>query len=417
MKQITAVLLGAGQRGMDSYAPYALKKPHELKFVAVAEPNKFRREKFAELYGIPEENCFDTWEKVLKKPQFADAVIVATQDKMHFQPVMKAIERGYHVLLEKPISVNPEECILIAEQARKYKRIVTVCHVLRYTEFYRCLKNILDSGEIGELVSIQHIENVWYWHMAHSFVRGNWCNKDQSSPMILQKCCHDMDILLWLVGADCKKISSFGSLKYFKKENAPEGVPHRCTDGCPIENKCPYNAMKIYLTGNKGYPVNVITNDVSEEGVIKALQTGPYGRCVFHCDNNVVDHQIVNIEFDNKVTASLTMCGFTKDGGRVTKFMGTLGEINANCDGNEIIITEFASGIQKTYKLPEPTGGHGGGDSGIMNDFIKLISAIGSDYKPQNKTDIEFSVQSHLMAFAAEKSRVEGRTIEISEYK
>lgn len=413
MKKITAVLAGAGARGMDAYAPYALRHPHEIKFVAVAEPDCERREKFKKLHGISDEMCFSDWKELLDKPKLADAILICTQDRMHFEPTIKSLEKGYHVLLEKPMSNDPRECIIMGEYARKYNRVFSVCHVLRYTDFFSTIKKLLDEGRIGKLVSIQHNENVAHWHQAHSFVRGNWRNSEESSPMILAKCCHDMDILLWLAGDNCRKISSFGSLTHFKSENAPEGAPKRCLDGCPAENECPYYAPKTYLTENTGWPASVISNDTSIEARTKALMEGPYGRCAYQCDNDVVDHQVVNMEFDNDVTVAFTMCAFTKDCCRTIKLMGTKGEIRGNDIKNEIEILDFITGAREVIHLEKSKYGHGGGDYGIMHDFVRLVRDDGAT---QGLTSANISAQSHLMAWAAEKSRLENRVYNINEY-
>lgn len=413
MKKITAVLIGAGNRGMGAYSPYAIAYPNEIQFVAVAEPIKERREMFKNTHNISEELCFSSWDELLAKPKLADAILICTMDKMHFEPTLKALELGYHVLLEKPMADNPKECLIMAEQAKNHNRIFNICYVLRYTDFFSTIKELLDENRIGKLMSIQHIENVGYWHMAHSFVRGNWRNSYESSPMILQKCCHDMDILSWLIGTSCNKVSSFGTLSHFKSENAPEGAPHRCIDGCPYELECPYYAPKLYLTGNKGWPVSVISEDTSVESIIKALKEGPYGRCVYHCDNDVVDHQVVNMEFDDMVTVSFTMCAFTKDISRNIKLMGTKGEINADTIKNEIEVVDFSTSRQEIIKLSNSKSGHGGGDFGVMRAFIRQVQKDNSNI---SITSAASSVQSHIMAFASEKSRVEGKIINIAEY-
>lgn len=414
MKAITAALAGAGERGANSYASYALKFPHEIKFVAVAEPDAARREKFSREHGIKEDMCFESWDELLNRPQLADAILICTQDKMHFKPALASLEKGYHVLLEKPMSPDPKECVTLGEYAEKYGRIFNICHVLRYTEFFFTLKRLLDEGHIGKLVSIQHNENVAYYHHAHSYVRGNWRNSETSSPMILAKCCHDMDILLWLAESECKSISSFGSLMHFKKENAPSGAPDRCLDGCPADMECPYYAPKQYLTDNTDWPASVISNDTSLEARTNALKTGPYGRCVYKCDNNVVDHQVVNIEFENGVTAAFTMCAFTYECSRTIKLMGTKGEIRGTMEKDEIEIIDFNTGRRDTIKLKKSVYGHSGGDFGIMRNFVRMVR----DNELNNGlTSADVSVQSHLMAFAAEKSRLEGKVISLSEYE
>lgn len=406
MKKVTAVLIGAGMRGMDSYAPYALSHPDRLKFIAVAEPDRERRKKFSKLHGIPEDLCFNTWEELFRQPHLADAALICTQDRMHFKPAARAFEKGYHVLLEKPMSADPAECIALGEMAKKNRRVLSVCHVLRYTEFFSKLKGLLDAKVIGELVSIQHNENVGYYHYAHSFTRGHWRNSGLSSPMILAKSCHDMDIMLWLADSKCVKLSSFGSLSYFKKENAPKGAPLRCTDGCPAERTCPYSAKKIYLTENTGWPTNVITSDLTIKGRMKALREGPYGRCVFRCDNNVVDHQVADIEFANGVTAAFTMCAFTKNISRTIKLMGTKGELRGVMETNEIEIRPFGDKTE-VINTKISKHGHGGGDYGIMRDFTRLV-ALGT---VKSRTSAEVSVQSHLMSFAAERSRLTDKVV------
>ncbi len=416
MRKVTAILIGAGDRGSKAYAPYAVEHPDELQFVAVADSDRVRRENFAQTHGIHQDMCFSSWEELLDRPCLADAALICTQDKMHFNPTIKALERGYHVLLEKPMSTDPVECIKMGEYAKKYERIFSICHVLRYTSFFGTLKALLDEGRIGRLISIQHNENVAFWHQAHSYVRGNWRNSDLSSPMILAKSCHDMDIMLWLAGADCVKVSSFGSLTYFKEENAPEGAPIRCLDGCPVENECPFYAPKTYLTENTGWPASIICNDSSLEARRKALEEGPYGRCVFHCDNNVVDHQVVNLEFANEVTAAFTMCAFTNDCKRTIKLMGTKGEIRGDMEKNEIELIDFLTRTSIPIAVNEANGnnGHGGGDQGLIRDFVRLIQNEG---KVKSLTSADISVQSHLMAFAAEKARMENKVVHIVEYK
>jgi len=276
------------------------------------------------------------------------------------------------------------------------------------------MKKLLDDGVIGKLISIQHNENVAYWHQAHSFVRGNWRDSKESSPMILAKCCHDMDLMLWFAGADCVKIASFGSLAHFKKENAPEGSPNRCLDGCPAEKKCPYYAPNIYLTENTSWPTSAISDDASLEARTRALMEGPYGRCVYKCDNDVVDHQVISAEFANQVTAAFTMCAFTNDCTRTIKLMGTKGEIRGSMEKREIEVLDFLTGNKNIIQVGKAKSGHGGGDSGIMGAFIQNIRK--GDIS-QGLTSAAISVQSHLMAFAAEKSRLENKVVDIKEFE
>lgn len=413
MKKITVALIGAGLRGIN-YLEYAIQNPHELVVVAVAEPVAERRNNFQARHGIPDNMCFEHGDELLALPKLADAVLICTQDAQHYEPTMKALEAGYHVLLEKPMSPNAEECIAMGDMASNLNRVFSICHVLRYTNFFSTIKELLQRGMIGQLMSITHNENVGYWHQAHSFVRGNWRRKNESSPMILAKSCHDLDILLWLAGSECVRVSSFGSLSHFTSDNAPEGAPHRCLDGCPAAATCLYYAPKQYLTDNTDWPTSAISDDPSYEARYRALQEGYYGRCVYHCDNDVVDHQVVNLEFANSVTASFTMSAFTREISRTIKLMGTTGEIRGAMEKNEIEILHFNGKVERiSFEDMGGHVGHGGGDFGLVKDFLRLVRADG---KSQGLTSADQSVQSHLMAFAAEQSRVDGHTIQLQDY-
>jgi len=413
MQQVKAVLLGAGNRGMDCYAPYALSHPDELKFVAVADPDEMRRGEFRRLYDLPEEMSFRDWREVFTKEKLADAALICTQDRMHYEPAVKALEAGYHVLLEKPMAPTPHECVAMGVYAHKYQRVFAICYVLRHTGFFSAIKELLIQGTIGKLVSIQHNENVGFWHYSHSYVRGNWRNSATSAPMILSKSCHDMDLMLWLAGADCLSLSSYGGLMHFKSENAPPGAPSRCPDGCPVEDRCAFFAPRLYDKPEMEVCASVVRKDAGGCSVREALARGPYGRCVYHCDNNVVDHQVVSLEFANGVTAVFTMCGLTYDCSRTIKLMGTEGEIRGNMEKNELEITSFADWRRETTRPKEPSSGHGGGDYGILRDFVRLVRDNRID---ESLALADVSVQSHVMAFAAERSRLEEREIKIKDF-
>lgn len=302
-KKIKVALAGLGSRGKDTYAPTAKLFPEKMEIVAIADIDPEKVAEVAKEYQIPEDMCFSSAEELIAQDKLADVMFITTQDKQHVGQAIPALKKGYHLLLEKPISPDLNECRQIVQVAHEYDRKVIVCHVLRYTPIYSTLKEVLDSGRIGSVVSVMSIENVGYWHQAHSFVRGNWRNSNTTSPMILQKCCHDMDLLLWLTGKTCQSISSFGNTYLFKPEMAPEGAAHRCMDGCNAKDSCPYDAEKIYLkhkrigveNGYTEWPLDVLTLHPTVESITEAIKTGPYGRCVYHCDNNVVDHQVVNM--------------------------------------------------------------------------------------------------------------------------
>ncbi|WP_312642655.1 Gfo/Idh/MocA family oxidoreductase [Hydrogenoanaerobacterium sp.] len=416
MKQVTAILLGAGARGQ-IYANYAMEHPEELKIVAVAEPKTSRRIQFCEKYGILPKNQYESWEPLLAQHRLADAALVCTLDDLHTAPTLAALDKGYHVLLEKPMSNTEDECRAIEAAARNTGRVLSVCHVLRYTPFYQKLKELITAGAVGELAAIDQIENVGYWHQAHSFVRGNWRNSAETSPMILQKSCHDLDIILWLMGRDCERIASFGSLRHFTPENAPKGAPARCLDGCPHSESCPYYAPKLYLTDNIGWPTDMISTDLSYDGRVTALKEGPYGRCVYYCDNNVVDRQMVGMEFEGGAVASFTMTAFTTDSARQIKIMGSKGQITADMGTNTIVLHRFGEDEPETFRIIPPKAsnnyGHGGGDYCLMRDFVRLVQGQGQG---DGLSSARASLQSHLMCFAAERSRLSHTVTEMSEF-
>lgn len=421
MRQITAIVIGAGLRGGRVYASYALAHPQECRIVAVAEPDPFRRTRFAREHGIPEEMQFASYEDILKREKLADCAWVCTQDRQHFRPVVMALEKGYHVLCEKPMAVDPREILQMGRMAEKYDRILSVCHVLRYSDFFTKIRELVSGGAIGRLICIQHKEQVGYWHHAHSFVRGNWGNAQKASPMILQKCCHDIDLLIWLAQSTCEKVSSFGELTYFRPENAPEDAPAFCLDGCPHRETCEFYAPRFYLTHPRAEEdglVYAVSESADEDSVMEALRRGPYGRCVFHCDNTVVDHQVVNLSFANQVTASLTMCAFTEPCAREIHLMGTKGEIRGTMEEGRILLTSFLTNRTEEIPLQTPKTGHSGSDDRMMEAFVHLAASDGTGgARLRSRTDAAVSVESHLAALAAEESRLTGRTIEMRAFR
>ncbi|MCT4619091.1 MAG: Gfo/Idh/MocA family oxidoreductase [Marinisporobacter sp.] len=411
MSKVRVGVIGGGQRGKDAYAKYALEYPDDVEIVAVAEPNELKRKEFSKKHNIGVQYQFETWEDLLKQEKFCDAVIIATPDRMHFKPAKLSLKKGYHVLLEKPMSNDPHEVMELGKIAKQNKNIFMICHVLRYNPLFSEIKAIIENKEIGDLMSIQHNENIGYFHFAHSFVRGNWRNCDLSSPLILQKSCHDMDILLWLVGENCIKIASFGKLSYFHKENKPKGSGDRCID-CKVEKKCPYSALKLYYENIGEWPTTVVSDIQTMKEVKKSLKEGDYGRCVYNCDNNVVDHQSSILEFENGVTATFNLCAFTNNINRTLKIMGTKGEIRAVDSKNEIQVELFDTNEIKVINPKKVSGFHGGADKLIMKDFISSILSN----KTETLTSASVSVQSHMMAFAAEESRLNNRIVELKEY-
>ena len=422
MKQLKVVVIGAGNRGT-AYTDNMRELPEQVKVVAVAEPIESRRRDIQQKHGIPDERCYNGWETLLSQPKMADIAIVSTMDRGHFAPAAKAIGLGYHLLLEKPVCPTPEECLQLEALAKKHGVVVVVCHVLRYTSFFGKLRELIDSGAVGEVVSVNHEECVGNVHQSHSFVRGNWGNEERSSCMLLQKSCHDMDILQWLLQKRCTKVQSLGGLYYFNAAHAPKGAPERCIDGCPSGDTCPYNAVRLYLEDHHDAQSEWFRTTCAREAdptdamVEKALRTTQYGKCVFKCDNTVVDHQTVNLEFEGGTTATFTMNAFNK-GGRSFHIMGTKGEIHADLSGEDTPILVYNFETQKTTEHTATgkdgiTGGHGGGDVGILS---ALYHSVCGDYTGKALSDISVSVANHLIVFAAERSRKEGTVIDFNQY-
>lgn len=406
-------LIGAGQRGM-IYSRHAYQS---AEIVAVVEPDDSRRKAAADEFQIPPDKQFASVDEFYGLGKICDAIIISSMDRDHYAQTMEALELGYDILLEKPISPSPEECLRINEKANKKGRKVIVCHVLRYTNFFAEMKRIIDSQELGKIITIQHNENIGNFHMAHSFVRGNWRRSDLTSPIIMQKSCHDMDILSWLVDSDAKRISSYGSLTYFTEENAPAGSAERCLD-CKVAAECRFDARKAYLPVRGQWPATVVAADQTEEGLLQALQTSPYGHCVYRMDNDVCDHQVTLIEFKNGVTATFNLSGFTNKMCRTIKIMCEHGEIRGDDSLNVIEVTRFNSNMieatQQTVIRPTAmSGGHLGGDTGLMNDFLQNLNNPGFS----SRSSIDRSVESHMMAYAAEEARVTGSVIDLDQLK
>ena len=417
MKKLKVILIGAGNRG-GVYTDVMSDLPEQFQVVAVAEPRDSRRERIQQKHNLPDNMCFTDYKPLLALGKIADIALIATMDRDHFEPAMMAIDLGYDLMLEKPITPTPEECIALTENAKKHGVRVVICTVLRYTPLFIKLKEIIDSGRIGKVMSINHEECVEFVHQSHSFVRGNWGNSERSSVMLLQKSCHDIDILQWLLGKKCKKVQSFGSLSYFTAENAPEGAPERCIEGCPVGDTCIYNSVKLYLESDSNWFRSAATKLVksTDEDVKKSLLESNYGKCVFHCDNDVVDHQTVNMLFEDDVTVTFTMNAFNT-GGRYINIYGTKGEIRAALKGDAPIrVYDIVS--KETEEIPSSgtdgvLGGHGGGDAGIVRT---LYSYMVGEYNGVSVPTIEESCYNHLITFAAEHARNTGTVVDVEEY-
>ncbi len=417
MQKKSAVLLGAGSRGLLAYGPYARAHPEELEFVAVAEPQPGRRERFAAEHGIPPERQFDSWEALLAEDQLADLLFNCTMDQMHTASTLAAIKAGYDILLEKPMAHSLLDNLRLAQAADASGRLLAICHVLRYTAFFRTLREILRSGRLGRIINVDHRENLIYWHMAHSFVRGNWRNEAGSVPMLLAKCCHDLDILGWLLGQTFTHVSSFGSLTAFTPEHAPPDAPQRCTDGCPHAEACKFYAPRFYAKDGDGFLLNAVAMNASASERLELLATtSPYGRCVWHCDNTVVDHQTVALETADGTTVTLIMQGHGFEECRTMRYDGTLGTLQARLGGNggnKITLRDHHSGRSEQIPVQDAASGHGGGDFGIVASFLRAARGEPDKDLPTARESLE----SHLLAFAAEEARQSRKVVKLEHYR
>src|SRR2546427_6935834 len=410
-------MVGAGNRGYLAYGGFAERNPTEAKFVAVVEPDDARRARFANAHRIPAERQFRSWEEIAGRSPLAPALINATLERQPRASTLGLLAAGYDILLEKPIAPTPAECLEIASAAESRARLLQIAHVLRYAPFFLAVREVITSGRLGAIVSVDWRENLIYWHFAHSYVRGSWGNTSRASPMILTKCCHDLDLLVWIFGR-CERLSSSGSLTHFTRDAVGPEIPDRCTDGCPIAEACPYFAPRVYLDRLRENPasfaVAAVTLDRTPEGVMRALETGPDGRCVYRSDNDAVDHQVMLMRFAGGLGGSPPMRGSSHVEGRTIRIDGTRATLLANESRAEFEIHDHRTHTAERITTARGVGGHGGGDDGLMRAFVGAIEGGRGDAV---LTSARESVASHLMAFAAEQARVSGEAIELERYR
>ncbi len=409
MTSLKFVILGAGGRGQ-MFSDWLANECGPGSVVAVAEPDPIRRALVSDAHGIPASHCFDSWADLLSQPRMADILINATQDHAHIQSAIQAMEAGYHMLLEKPMAVTLADCETINEVRKQTGRIVSVCHSLRYHAAFSEVRSIIQSGILGDIVSYDQLEAVEHIHMSHSFVRGNWGNEAASTFLLLAKSCHDVDILIDMVGSEATSVSSYGKLSYFKPENAPAGAPEYCVEGCPHSADCPYDASKIYLSDSPWARHAGFTR-LPRQQAADALRSSQYGKCVFRSNNDVVDHQVVALNFASGATATLTVTAFTPMGGRFIRVHGTKGYLEAQIDERKITYWQFwKKNAKTTVKLPEADGAHGGADAEVMRS---LIQAVTENNPSLLRTDTEASLKTHAVVFRAEESRRLGQTVSL----
>jgi len=409
---VSLLMVGAGARGA-TFADWALRHPSDARVVAVADPRAVRRDRLGDAHGVPAGRRFAGWREAAEAGRVADAAVIATLDRDHLEPAVALAEQGYALLIEKPLAPSEAECVAIAEACERAGIVAAVAHVLRYTPYTRLVRRLLEAGAAGGIVHVEHLEPVGFWHQAHSYVRGNWRREDETGPMLLAKCCHDLDWLAHLVGRPCTAVSSFGALTYLRPEHRPDGAADRCLD-CALEPGCAWSAKRLYLgmaeRGEDDWPVEVVAWPPTPANVERALLDGPYGRCVWACDNDVVDHQVVALQFGPDVTASLTMTAFTRMRERETRIFGTHGELRG--DGAGVDVYDFASGRTTHHPVEEEISSrHGGGDDGVMAAFVAAAAAGDPALVPTSPAE---TLASHRMAFAAETARREGRVVALA---
>jgi predicted dehydrogenase len=416
VNRVSLVLVGAGLRGV-GYTRHAVASG-KATVTALAEPDPDRRARFAAEFGVPAHCVFSDWRELVSAGKLGDAALVTTQDTMHADPAVALAGLGYHLLLEKPMAPSEPEAIRIAEAVDQAGIIFAVCHVLRYTPYTRVLKQLLDEGRIGRLINVQHLEPVGWWHQAHSFVRGHWNNSGSSAPMLLTKACHDIDWLLHLFGTAPARVSSFGGLTHFRQADRPAGAADRCVD-CALEPQCAYSAPRLYLSclgdpTREFWPLSPVTSTPTKESVLDALRTGPYGRCVYASDNDVVDHQVVTMEFPDGATCSFTMTAFTAMDHRQTRLFGTHGSIEG--DGVTLRVFDFLSETEDIIDThagldSSAAGGHGGGDVALVEAFLRAVETGDPSVL---RTDAAASLSSHRVVWAAEHARETGQVVPLA---
>lgn len=411
---IDALLVGAGNRGNYPYGQYALNHPEELNFKAVVEPNKQRREHFAEKHNIPKENRFEKSKYFIDSDTDINIAFNASGDKKHLYSTIPLLDNDISVLLEKPIAITPQACVKLYRKSKKSNARLLVAHGLRYTKMFSSIKEVIKQGKIGRILAIEHEESIGDWHFAHSYVRGNWRNKEVSAPITLTKTSHDFDLLYWINEDDeLLSIESQSDPLYFRKENAPTKTPKRCSEKCPVYKKCPYYAPRVYLEESNlpEHMKRAVDVNLDKEKIREKLKTGPYGRCVYHCDNDVPDFIKTTLKYKSGIRAHFKMTARREDATRRMRIIGTKGRISCDLIKSKLIINSLED-IGK-IEIPKGLGMHGGGDEQMIRDFLDVVT--GKDV-PQ-KTSIGESLESHLMAFAAEKSRLSGLPVDYQNYK
>lgn len=414
---VRAILIGAGLRGRDTYSRYAAKHPERLQIVGLAEPNAQRREQVAARHGIPVSAVHTSWEALLAAAPSADAAIVATSDALHVAPALAALASGLHVLLEKPIALEAADCVRVVNAARAAGRALQICHPMRFIPFYSKLAELVAMGAIGRIVHLDLREHIAGWHMVHSYVRGKFRSTRETAPILLAKSCHDLDLLNWLVGERPARVSSSGALSHYCASGAPAGVPARCTDGCPIQAECPHDAVRFYAGPEdelaRHWPWSDVSPDPTREARMHALRTERYGRCIYRCDNDVLDHQSVSVEFASGITASFGLHGFANEERRTVRISGTKGEIRGVLHEGAIEVSRVGSLALEKYQTTGSPLDHFGGDDGLLDHFTDVMS---SGDVARMRGAGESALEGHLLGFAAERARTTASVVDCAAF-
>jgi predicted dehydrogenase len=407
-REIRIAVVGAGMRG----AALARQAAHcSAKVVAVAEPEVARRSSFAQEFSLPGSAVFASWEALCGREDLCDAAIIATMDHQHTAPALACLRQGWHLLLEKPLADSLEACRAIEAAQREAGVVLSVCHTLRYLESYRTLKKIVDEGTLGKLIHIEHMEAIGHDRFIHNYVRGRWSREEQNTFLLLHKCCHDIDLISWLVGEPCLRVVSFGSLSHFTPHDAPEGSGARCAVDCRISDDCRYSAQRLYVDGDlNAWPARDVCFTHTREAHQNAIRSGPFGTCVWRSGNDVVDHQTVLMEFAGGATSTCTLSGYSASNGRRTRLQGTEGELLYDEATGHMITRRFGGELAECLDFPASAAYHPE-DEEIVRNWLHTVN------NPQDSriaVDAREALSSHAIVFAAERSRRERRMVTLS---
>lgn len=409
---VRVAVIGAGMRGTHLARQLAKHLP-AARIVAVADPNPDRCVQIAREHGLPEQVVFAGWEEFIAREIKCDAAIIATMDNQHTGPALACLRRGLHLLLEKPMADTFEDCLAIVKAQGNSGRIVSVCHTLRYGDAFRRVKEFVAGGRLGRLIHIEHMEAIGHFHFAHNYVRGRWARQENNTFLLLHKCCHDLDFIHWLADGDCRRVSSFGSLSFFRPDQAPPGSGKRCLDDCAIAGECPYSALRLYVeTDLEGWPARDVSPIHTREAHLEAVRQGSWGACVWHADNNVVDHQTVLLGFENGITATCTLTGYSSTSGRRTRLQGTQGELLYDEAAGSILLKQFSQSAVEEHKVKPPASYHPE-DEIVVGEWL---SAILNPSGSRVAVDAREALRSHALVFAAERSRIDNCVVELSDY-